>query len=247
VVAFLGILIIGIAAWLNLQNKRRLEHQRFAELEKEKQLEGVEAMLKGEESERSRLAKDLHDGLGGMLSGTKMSLSTVRENIDLTPEGAALFEKSIRQLDNTIAELRKVAHNMMPEALVKYGLGSAVADFCESMQLSGNTRVICEQYVADRMLDNSAAVNVYRIIQELVNNAVIHGKAGQILVQLTVTQDKVLITVEDNGKGFDQHAKNCLQGIGLHNVRTRVNYFNGRMELVSGHGEGTVVNIELRA
>jgi signal transduction histidine kinase len=90
-------------------------------------------------------------------------------------------------------------------------------------------------------------VNVYRIIQELVNNAVIHGKAGQILVQLTVTQEKVLITVEDNGGGFDQHASDHPEGIGLHNVRTRVNYFNGRMELASGPGEGTVINIELRA
>jgi two-component system NarL family sensor kinase len=247
IIAFIAILIVGVATWINLQNKRKLERQRIAELEKEKQLAGVEAMLKGEESERSRLAKDLHDGLGGMLSGTKMSFSTVRDHVALTAEGAALFEKSIRQLDNTIAELRKVAHNMMPEALVKYGLGSAVADFCESMQLAGNTRVICEQYGADRTLDNSAAVNVYRIIQELVNNAVIHGKAGQILVQLSVTPDQVLITVEDNGKGFDKGATGGSPGIGLNNIRTRVNYFNGRMELLSGPGEGTVVNIELRA
>jgi signal transduction histidine kinase len=97
------------------------------------------------------------------------------------------------------------------------------------------------------MLDSSAAVNVYRIIQELVNNAVIHGKASQIFVQLTITDGNVLLTVEDNGKGFDQDAAGVSPGIGLNNIRARVNYFSGKMELVSGPGEGTAINIELRA
>jgi len=242
-----ALLVISAVLFLNFKNKQKIERQKIAELEKEKQLTGVEAMLKGEESERSRLAKDLHDGLGGMLSGVRMSFSTMKENMVMTADGTTLFEKSLQQLDGTIAELRKVAHNMMPEALMKYGLRSAVADFCESMQLSGNTKIIYEQFGSDRELSNTAAVNIYRVIQELVNNAIIHGKPAQVLVQLTIGDDSVLITVEDDGKGFDQHAAGKQHGIGLANIRHRVNYFNGEMEIDAEPGGGTTVNIELNA
>ena len=204
-------------------------------------------MLKGQEEERSRLAKDLHDGLGGMLSGVKISFSNMKENMILDAANTASFEKSITQLDSTIAELRKVAHNLMPEALVKFGLKNAVKDYCDSMELSGNTKIICEQFGPERELGNAADVNVYRIIQELINNAVTHGAASQILVQLTKTPGKVLITVEDNGNGFDLAAQQKSTGIGLSNIKHRVNYFNGNIDIESSLGEGTTVNIELTA
>ncbi|MEP6747579.1 MAG: ATP-binding protein [Bacteroidota bacterium] len=247
IIAIVALLIISLVSYLNFKNKQKIEQQKIAELEKEKQLTGIEAMLKGEETERSRLAKDLHDGLGGMLSGVRMSFSTMKENMVMNAMGGAIFEKSLQQLDSTIVELRKVAHNMMPEALVKYGLRSAVVDFCESMQLSGNTKIICEQFGDDRELGDIAGVNVYRIIQELVNNSIVHGKAAQILVQLSITAGKVLITVEDDGNGFDQHSTEKVHGIGLTNIQYRVNYFNGKVEIVSKPGEGTTVNIELMA
>jgi two-component system NarL family sensor kinase len=231
---------------LNTQ-QQLIQQQKITHLEKEKQLMAVEAMLKGQEKERTRLAKDLHDGLGGMLSGVKISFSNMKENMIMDSANLLVFEKSITQLDNTIEELRKVSHNLMPEALVKYGLKSAVKDFCESMQSSGNAKIICEQLGAERELGNMADVNVYRIVQELVNNAVKHASPGQILVQLTKTPNKVLITVEDNGKGFDLDSGEKYSGIGFTNIRYRVNYLNGIIEINSKPGEGTTVNIELTA
>lgn len=245
IITIVALLSLGVVSWLNLKNKRKLERQKIAELEKEKQLTGVEAMLKGQEEERSRLAKDLHDGLGSMLSGVKISFSNMKENVIMDAANTRAFEKSLDQLDNTIAELRKVAHNLMPEALVRFGLRSAVKDFCDSIQLSGNANIICEQFGTERDLGNIADVNVYRIIQELVNNAVIHGQATQVLVQLTKTSEKVLIAVEDNGKGFELSTLDKVSGIGLTNIRSRVNYFNGLMDIESKPGEGTIVNIEL--
>jgi two-component system NarL family sensor kinase len=97
----------------------------------------------------------------------------------------------------------------------------------------------------ERELGNIADVNVYRIIQELVNNAVIHGQATQVLVQLTKTPEKVLIAVEDNGKGFELSTLEKVSGIGLTNIRSRCNYFNGLLDIESRPGEGTIVNIEL--
>ena len=229
---------------LNAQ-RQLIQQQKISELEKEKQLMTVEAMLKGQEEERTRLAKDLHDGLGGMLSGVKISFSNMKENMIMDATNLAVFEKSISQLDNTIEELRKVSHNLMPEALAKFGLKSAVKDFCESVQVQGNTKIICEQLGTERALGNKGDINVYRIIQELVNNAVKYAEAAQIVVQLTKTPNKVMITVEDDGKGFDLTTLEKSSGIGLTNIKHRVNYLNGTMEINSKPGDGTTVNIEL--
>jgi two-component system NarL family sensor kinase len=245
IIAIVALLLLSGVSYLYFKNKQKIERQKIAELEKEKQLMGIEAMLKGQEEERSRLAKDLHDGLGSMLSGVKISFSNMKESVIMDAANTRAFEKSLDQLDKTIAELRKVAHNLMPEALVKFGLRSAVKDFCESIQLSGNTEIICEQFGTERDLGNIADVNVYRIIQELVNNAVIHGQATQILVQLTKTDERVLITVEDNGNGFEISSLKKATGIGLTNIKSRVNYFNGLMDINSKPGEGTTINFEL--
>lgn len=245
IITIVALLLISSILYLNFKSKQKIERQKIAELEKEKQLMGIEAMLKGQEDERRRLARDLHDGLGSMLSGVKISFSTMKESVIMDAANTLAFEKALAQLDRTIIELRKVAHNLMPEALVRFGLKSAVKDFCESIRMSGNTQIICEQFGTDRELGNIADVNVYRIIQELVNNAMIHGKADQILVQLTKTDEKVLITVEDNGKGFEVSALGKSTGIGWTNIQSRVNYFNGITDIASKPGEGTTLNIEL--
>ena len=171
----------------------------------------------------------------------------MKENMIMDAANTAVFERSITQLDNTIAELRKVAHNLMPEALVKFGLKTAVTDFCQSMQLSSKIKIICEQLGSERDLGNSANVNVYRIIQELVNNAVKHAQANQVLVQLTTSVNKVLITVEDDGKGFNIEDIEKAAGIGYTNLKHRVAYLNGKIDINSKPNEGTSVNIELAA
>ncbi len=252
IIALAAILLTASLLFRNFKHKQMLntqqqfiQQQKISQLEKEKQLMAVEAMLKGQEEERTRLAKDLHDGLGGMLSGIKISFSNMKENMIMDATNLAVFERSILQLDNTIEELRKVSHNLMPEALVKFGLKSAVKDFCESIQVHGNTKIICEQLGVERELGNKGDINAYRIIQELVTNAVKYAQASQIMVQLTKTPNKVMITVEDNGKGFDLSTLEKTPGIGLTNIKYRVNYLNGTIEINSKPGDGTTVNIEL--
>ena len=251
IVAFVAIFITAFLLYRNFRQVQKLNkqeswihRQKITQLENEKQLLAVEAMLKGQEEERTRLAKDLHDGLGGMLSGVKISFSNMKDNMIMDHEQVVAFEKSIAQLDSTIDELRKVSHNLMPEALVKFGLKSAVKDFCDSVQ-DADTRIICEQLGEERELGNKGDVNVYRIIQELVSNAVKHARATQVLVQLTKTPQKVMVTVEDNGKGLDQQQLATSNGIGLTNIKHRVNYLNGTIEIDSKPGDGTTVNIEL--
>jgi two-component system, NarL family, sensor kinase len=243
----IGLSFLGFLGYRNFRAKRKLQQQKITELEKDKQLSAIDAMLQGQEEERSRIAKDLHDGLGGMLSGTKLSFINMKDNLVLTPENAVQFDKSLSMLDNTIADLRKVAHNLMPEALVKFGLDEAVKDFCSSIQSSSNLKVVYQQVGEKRKLTNTAEVFTYRIIQELVNNAVKHAGAKQIIVQLNINTHKLSITVEDDGKGFDINSIANSKGAGMDNIKYRVQYFNGTLDIVTAPGKGTSVNIELTA
>jgi two-component system, NarL family, sensor kinase len=248
------LLILGYLGYTNFRkgqqlakNQQTLQKQKIIELEKDKQLLSIDAMLKGQEEERSRIAKDLHDGLGGLLSGTKLSFMNVKETLVLSPENGVLFDKSLSMLDNTIGDLRKVAQNLMPEALVKFGLHEAVRDFCDSIQSSAGIKVLYQELGEKRKLDNTAEVFAYRIIQELVNNAVKHADASQVLVQLTINKDRIRITVEDDGKGFDKQKIRHTKGAGMANINYRVQYFNGAIDTVTSPGNGTSVNIELIA
>ncbi len=239
----IGLLLLGFLGYRNFRNKRILQNLKITELEKDKQLLVIDAMLKGQEEERGRIAKDLHDGLGGLLSGTKLSFTNMKENLLLTPENAILFEKSIGMLDTTISDLRKVAHNLMPEALFKFGLNDALNDFCSSIQLASNITIDYQKIGLDRKLGNTAETFIYRIIQELVNNAVKHAEAKEILVQVAYSNTKISVTVEDNGKGYDKNQVN--KGDGLDNIAYRVKYLSGTIDTVSSPNNGTSINIEL--
>lgn len=239
----IGLLLISFLAYRNFRNKQKLQNLKISELEKDKQLVAIDAMLQGQEEERGRIAKDLHDGLGGLLSGTKLSFINMKENLLLTPENAIQFEKSLSMLDTTIADLRKVAHNLMPEALVKFGLLDALGDFCSSIQLASSISIDYQKIGINRKLGNTAETFIYRIIQELVNNAVKHAEATEILVQVAFANDKIIVTVEDNGKGYDKNQSTT--GDGLDNIAYRVKYLSGTIDTVTSIDNGTSVNIEL--
>jgi two-component system, NarL family, sensor kinase len=237
---------IGLLIQRKNQHKQRLQLQRIKELETEKQLAATEAVLKGEEQERSRLAKDLHDGLGGLLSGIKFSFQTMKGNLILTPENARLFERSLDMLDTSIIEMRRVAHNLMPENLIKFGLDAALRDFCEDINQSG---VVELRYISIGLkgeeIEQTTAISLYRIIQELVNNILKHAEAKMALVQLTKNGNLILLDVEDDGRGFE-HSKMLLSnGIGWANIKSRLEYLNAKFTLDSSPGKGSSIHIEV--
>ena len=242
---FLGLSILSFLGYRNFRNRQKIQQLKITELEKDKQLLAVDAMLKGQEDERNRIAKDLHDGLGGMLSGVKMSFTTMKENMIMSAENVGVFEQSIAQLDSTISELRKIAHNLMPEALVRFGLNDAIQDFCTSIMSATHINIVYENMGEARKLDNTANTYIYRIIQELINNAVKHSNPTQVLVQMTTMPNKILLTVEDDGKGMDANKMATSKGIGITNIQHRINYFKGNLEFESKTPQGTSVNIEL--
>ena len=243
-----GLMLISLLGYRNYKNRQKIQQIKIDELEKQKQLTTTEALLKGEEQERTRLAKDLHDGLGGMLSGIKYSLTSVKEDLVMTPGNAQAFERSIDMLDSSIREMRRVAHNMMPEILVKYGLDIALKEFCTEIDQSGVIHVNYQSVgMQQTAIQQTTAVTIYRIVQELVNNSIKHAQAENILVQLHQSaQDNLLaVTIEDDGKGFDTDILNLPGGIGWQSINNRVEFLKGRVDIQSSAGKGTSVMIEI--
>jgi signal transduction histidine kinase len=242
------LLIISLLSYRNYTHKQKLQQQRIAELETQQQLTATEAVLKGEEQERTRLAKDLHDGLGGMLSGIKYSLNTMKGNLIMTPDNAQAFERSMDMLDSSIKEMRRVAHNMMPEALVKFGLDTALSDFCNDINQSGVIKVAYQSIglSGTSTLSQTTAIAVYRIVQELLNNVIKHAVAKSVIVQVSKTNDDIAITVEDDGKGFDPAILKGSKGMGWNNIESRITYLKGKLDIQSEPGKGTSVLIEFK-
>ncbi|MES2427864.1 MAG: sensor histidine kinase [Bacteroidota bacterium] len=243
-----GLLTILLLSYRNYRNRQKLQLAKIDELEKEQQLTATEAVLKGEEQERTRLAKDLHDGLGGMLSGIKYSLGNMKENLIMTPDNAQAFERSIDMLDSSIKEMRRVAHNMMPEVLIKYGLDTALTEFCGEIDRSGVIHVNYQSVGMQKAaIEQTTAVAIYRIVQELVNNVIKHAAAKNVLVQahLSEQEELLIITVEDDGKGFDTTTLKQAEGMGWQNIQNRVEFLKGKTDIQSLSGQGTSVMIEI--
>ncbi len=242
----IALLSISFLLYRNFRNRQKLQQLRINELETEKQLEATEAVLKGEEQERTRLAKDLHDGLGGMLSGIKYSFTTMKENLIMTPDNQQAFARSMDMLDSSIKEMRRVAHNMMPETLVRFGLDTALNDFCNDINTSGALNVNYHSAGLETIeFDQTFNITIYRIIQELINNIMKHAQATSAIVQVIKTDKKITFTVEDNGKGFDISILNSSKGIGWTNIKNRVEFLKGTLDITSREAEGTSVQIEI--
>jgi signal transduction histidine kinase len=231
------VFIAGLFLFIFQYRKRKIIH------ENEKQILAMDSIIQGQELERSRMAKDLHDGLGGMLSGIKLNLSSMKGNMIVHENDAQLFTKSIVQLDNAITEMRRVAHNMMPEALLKFGLTEAVQDYCDGINESHLIKMKFTTIGLNQPLEKPTEVILYRIIQELSNNALKHAAAENIFIQLNNHGQGITLTVEDDGKGFDE--LQITKGAGLQNVQSRIDYLKGQMEINSKPSEGSTFIIEI--
>jgi two-component system, NarL family, sensor kinase len=246
-------LLIGISFLLfrNIRNKHiiveqdlEIERQKIKELEKDRQINAAHAVLEGEEKERGRLSRDLHDGLGGMLSVVKSNLTNMKGNYILSQEILNQFDHAIGLLDDSIKELRRVSHNMMPEALIKFGLKDALQDFCDQISKIKNLSIKLNFFGEHTRFENSLEITLYRIAQELVTNALKHAKATEILVQVVQEDNRIHLTVMDNGHGFDPSKIDTLKSAGLQNIRARVESFKGHIDIDSQPGKGSEIGVE---
>jgi len=240
---FLLILIISIYFYTKkLAKEKEINHsQKLKEIAQQEELKITKAILEGEEKERERVGKDLHDGLGGMLAGVKINFSAWASQ-NLEPENKQNFNEILHQLDHSVTELRNISRNLMPESLLKLGLETALKDLCEFYSRK-DLHIDFRPIDINSKLPLAVQINIFRIVQEILANAVKHSEAENILLQCSQSNDVFLITIEDDGKGFSQDSSPT-KSMGLHNLKTRVDYLKGKMEINSDH-EGTAINIEL--
>jgi two-component system NarL family sensor kinase len=202
------------------------------------------AMLESEEKERMRIAKELHDSLGQMLSTARLNVSAL--NGSVPKEDEDLLNTSLKIIDNACEEVRSISHNMMPAALMRLGLVKAVQEMVSEINRAHRLKA---ELVADEAIrfTEEKEIAVYRIIQEVVNNMIRHAGATEISIQLSASSEKISLAIKDNGKGFDAAEISDSKGLGWKNSFSRVGLLNGTMAVDSVIGKGTAVLISFPA
>jgi two-component system NarL family sensor kinase len=236
-----------IRANLKLARKsEELNDQKINALLTEQDIKFAGAMIEGQECERKRIAEDLHDRLGIMLSTIKLHFSSIRSDIkeNLAP---SLQQSDIAEklLDEACTEVRQIAHSMASGVLAQSGLLVALSDLNDAIEKSRKIKFALETHGLEDRLEASIEIAVYRVLQELIGNVLKHAEASEVTVSLNRYEDRLNIIVEDNGKGFGPEGGELNKGMGLKNVSVRVQKLQGEMTMDSKEGRGTTVIIDI--
>lgn len=236
----IGIIILFTFALLYFRQRtvkdRIIARQQIKQLEEEKKLLSARFLVEGQEEERKRIAKELHDGLGVLLSAAKMQFSTIKnKNLENRP----LIEKATNLLEQAAGDVRKISHNMMPGLLTKLGLYEAIADLFTKLSESNGLEVHTDIPEELKRLSENKEIMLYRIMQELVNNTLKHAEAKNINISMKMIKDQLEIIYSDDGKGFNFEDKLDSKSIGLISIRSRIDFLNGKMVVFSKPGKGT--------
>ncbi len=247
-VSALLVMIAGIT-WFYFRNRirtaRRLRQQEEIihtqekeKLRQEKELSKLAASLESQEKERNRIARDLHDGVGSLMSG----ISAQVENLMAQQPGNALYAPLKQMVKDTAAELRRTSYDLMPAGLLRMGLEPALRDLCMNLIVKNGIEPTVEFQADLTRLNADQQLIVYRVVQELFHNIIKHAKASHVLLQLSMFEDQLTLIIEDDGRGFSVEEK-TLNGIGLGSIRSRVDLLSGFLDISSVPGEGTTVTI----
>ena len=225
-----------------VEQEAALKDQEIQQLKQEKKILSMNAMIEGQEAERTRIAKDLHDGLGGLLSTVKAHFSNIQSEIKQL-EGLKVYDRAQEMMDEACDEVRRISHNMMPGALRLEGLISAVEQLGEEMSDAHLFEVKVEAINFDTRLEESKEIFVYRIIQEAMNNIIKHAAAKRVLIQMSESADQYHFIIEDDGKGFDPLEMES--GLGLRSIQSRVEFLQGDLDIDTKLQVGTTISFSL--
>lgn len=221
--------------------------ERFKNRINEQRIKTV-SIIQGQEEERKRIAQELHDGIGQILTGLKFSIESIKGNAEEKEQERL---KEIRVITKqVIQEVRRVSFNLMPSVLSDFGLVPALKNLTEQTNNHSHAEIVFKNYAGYQRMDKSLEISIYRIIQEALNNAIKHSDADKISLQLVGNEKGTDIFVIDNGKGFDKNKKsassqNQQAGLGIRNMQERTKIINGTFEIESIPGEGTSIHIHI--
>ena len=246
IISISGILLTGLLLGYSWYRRYKMRQERKIQTEIIKQQDiSTRAVLQAEENERKRIAADLHDGVGQLMSAAKMNLSAFEQDLPFkSAEQKSAYEKAIALVDESCKEVRSISHQMMPNALLKSGLSSAIKEFIDKID-SSIIKINLHTEGLHERLDSNIETVCYRVIQECVNNVIKHSGANTLEISLIKDVDGISATIEDNGKGFNSREVEKVEGIGLKNIRSRIQYLKGTVDFDSQPGKGTLVAIHV--
>lgn len=251
------IVIISVFIIVLINNKRKneksifeknseLSKQKMLELIKEQEMHSVNSFISGQEKERARIASDLHDRLGSLLSTVKLHFNALDHYFEekTDPEFMEGYNFAMNLLDQSVSEVRAVSHNLSREILTEFGLVGAIENLKDAINSAGSLKLIFINTGFNMRLTYEYEIEIYRIVQELVTNVIKHANAGECIIQFIANDDWLSITVEDDGVGFDINKVNK-NGMGLHNIFKRTAKVQGKYSIDSSPGKGATFFFEI--
>ena len=218
-----------------------LQQTRIHQLEQQQKVITLNAMINGQEEERQRIAKDLHDSLGSLLSTVKLNFKAIQLKIKAL-EQLNLYDKVNELLDHASKEVQRISHDMMPDVL-KISLAEGLREIAQNLEYSNQLQVSFQEIGLSQLLNDTQKIMLYRVVQELTQNVVKHAEAQHLLLQLLWQKNSLQIVVEDDGKGFD--FDQIKKGLGLKSIRSRIAYLNGGVDFDTVLGVGTTVTLTI--
>ena len=236
-----GLILLCIAGYFIYRNIQYKAQRKLRDQEQRQQEIAARSLFEGEQNERIRIARDLHDGVGQMLSLVKMNLSAI-ENTDLATQ------KTMLLVDKTIDEVRNVSHNLIPEEL-NFGIFRALDNLSDKINATGETQMKLDipESIKNIQFEKQNELSIYRIVQEVVSNMIRHAGASLVELSMSYAAQNIIIAIKDNGRGIDANAIEQSEGIGWKNIKARVHLLDGRINVQSEKLSGTQIEITLPA
>jgi signal transduction histidine kinase len=227
VVGMLGIfLLIALMIMLQIRNQNRLLHQqrKMSETEISHQKDLLQAVITSQEAERQRIGSDLHDEVGSVLSSLRL---LIEKHIQAHQQDEGFSKQSKQLIDRVITNVRQISHNLSPRIAGSYGFFDAVHELADTVNQSGTLQLHLnfDESIAETPMQENAAMAMYRVLAELINNTIKHAKASNIFISVTVDSGKMDIAYSDDGIGLPKE-KQTGRGMGMQNIESRLNMIN---------------------
>jgi two-component system, NarL family, sensor kinase len=238
------VLFLLLAGGLYFSRNRIKQKAELADAIAREQKIRFKAVIDAQEQERKRVAQDLHDGLGQLLSTARLNVSALEDSLDPTDtESDKIWLNALSLIDESVQEVRNVSHNMMPSALIRLGLVAALREQVAKINRAGKITVKLEIAGMETRMDEAVEITLYRVVQEVLNNAIKHSNANEIVVSINRGHGKLELGIKDDGVGLDLQLIKRSTGIGWQNIYSRVELINGVIGMNSSPGAGTNVHV----
>ena len=241
------ILLVSVIGYLIVSHQRKIwiERNKLQNVRLEQQQELTRAIIRAQENERERIARDLHDDIGALAVSLKLNNESLKDNLDNTEKLKKIIEKNENLANSIIKAGRHVSHDLLPPVLRRDGLVSALKALTDDLSNPDKTMIHFQCDKNEIRMDELAEISIYRVIKEWMHNVIKHADATELSINLICTNDKLQIKTIDNGKGFEfEKVKNTSKGLGLMNIEGRLNDLNANYKFSNHNGSGTELSIE---